>query len=237
MAAMEYREFGDGWPTVATAGLTAVRLEGQQNVDAFLAWIERHGDLCRVPANTRLFGQGTACEQVFFVDDGWVRLLRTEGTGADIILGFRRRGALLGADAIASRMPHAMSAVTRTAATLRVVASDLLQEAVQQDEDVRQAFVQWLGMEAVRHIERCGALGCFDARGHLEHLLIDALAYSRGTPPRVPLSASELAGLIGIDVSHVWRLLRVLKQEGAIDLARGWVIVPDHSRLLEKIAS
>jgi CRP-like cAMP-binding protein len=234
---MEQREFGDGWPTSATAGRVAVRLEGRENGDAFAAWIERHGDLCRVPANTRLFAQGTACEQVFFVDDGWIRLLRTEGTGADIILGFRRRGALLGADAIAARMPHIMTAVTRTAATLRVVAAATLQEAVQEDADVRAAFVQCVGMETVRLAERCGALGCFDARGHLEHLLIDALAYATGTPPRVPLSASELAGLIGIDVSHVWRLLRLLKQEGAIDLVRGWVIVPDSSRLLGKLAS
>lgn len=234
---MVQREFGDGWPTTATAGRTAVRLEGRDNVDVFLSWIERMGDLCRVPANTRLFAQDSACEQVFFIEDGWIRLLRTEGTGADIILGFRRRGALLGADAIASRMPHPMTAVTRTASTLRVVAAETLQAAVDQDADVRQAFLQWLGMETVRHVERCGALGCFDARGHLEHLLVDALAYSRGTPPRVPLSASELAGLIGIDVSHVWRLLRMLKQEGAIDLVRGWVIVPDSSRLLGKLAS
>jgi CRP-like cAMP-binding protein len=234
---MEHREFGDGWPTSATAGRVGVRLEGSVGADVFGAWIEQHGDLCRVPANTRLFAQGTACEQLFFVDEGWIRLLRSEGTGADIILGFRHRGALLGADAIAARTPYLMTAVSRTAATLRVVSARLLLEAVQQDDGVRAAFVQCVGLETVRLVERCGALGCFDARGHLEHLLIDALGYATGTPPRVPLSASELAGLIGIDVSHVWRLLRLLKQEGSIDLVRGWVIVPHTSRLLGKMAS
>jgi CRP-like cAMP-binding protein len=198
-------------------------------------WVWRHGRAFDVRCNALLFAQGNPCDELFWVERGWVKLVRTEGTGTDIIIGFRQAGALLGAWASMAHSVHPLSARARTAARLwRLSASDLY-DALDTDSHLRHAVLRRVGLEGVEQIARCGALGCLGAREHLERLLVgftgDGAVASITGAVRVPLTTGEIAGLLGIDLSHACRLLRAMKHEGLIEISRGWIVIPDPSRL------
>jgi hypothetical protein len=83
-----------------------------------------------------------------------------------------------------------------------------------------------------------GALGCLDAREHLERLLIEfASRCGADGPARIPLATTEIAGLLGIDLSHACRVLRGMKEEGLIAIERGRITVPNLARFHARRAS
>ena len=54
---------------------------------------------------------------------------------------------------------------------------------------------------------------------------------------RVPLTTGDVAGLLGIDLSHACRVLRAMKRDGLVEVSRGWIVLPDVSRLLARRAA
>lgn len=195
-------------------------------------WVRGHGAARDLGAEVMLFAQGHPCREVFWIERGWVTLLRSEGTGTDIIIGFRGEGTLLGTDALVPRAVHPLTASTRTPATVWAMAPDVLNRALDTDPTLRRAVFAGIALEASEQAARCGALGCLDARAHLERLLLECVAHRTGLgPARVPLSTGEIAGFLGIDLSHALRLLRAMRREGLIEVRRGWIVITDPRRL------
>jgi CRP/FNR family cyclic AMP-dependent transcriptional regulator len=212
--------------------------EPMDGVDGDLAlsrWVWRQGRAFDVRCNALLFAQGNPCDELFWVERGWVKLVRTEGTGTDIIIGFRQAGALLGAWASMAHTVHPLSARARTAVRVWRLSVSALHDALDSDPRLRRAVLRRVGLEALEQIARCGALGCLGAREHLERVLVgfvsDRAVASITGSVRVPLTTGEIAGLLGIDLSHACRLLRAMKHEGLIEISRGWIVIPDPSRL------
>jgi CRP-like cAMP-binding protein len=213
-----------------TAGLLGLHERQAVEDGQLTAWITRVGVPYHAPKGVTLFGQGASCQQVFYLEEGWVTLLRTEGTGIDMIVAVCRPGAILSAGAAFSQTVHPTTAITRTPARLRTVPVAALERAVHEDARIGRELLATLARETVTQIARCGALGCLGARARFERLLCE-LASASTPPVRLPLRPSELAGVLGIDISHARRLVRKLRDEGVIDTSLGWIIVRDVKRL------
>jgi len=217
---------------------------GGEGDDTLSRWVWAHGRALDLGCDALLFAQGHPCDELFWIERGWVKLVRTEGTGTDIILGFRQAGALLGAGASMAHAVHPLTARARTAARVWRLRADAVLDALDEDSHLRRAVLRRVGIEALEQIARCGALGCLDAREHLERLLAGFVRDRSGAhgsngasvsgPTRVPLTTGEIAGLLGIDLSHACRLLRAMKREGLVEVSRGWIVIPDASRLDER---
>jgi CRP/FNR family transcriptional regulator, nitrogen oxide reductase regulator len=220
-----------------TMGMFGKREDGPAGEGLLARWIQRVGALHRAPAGTTLCAQGTMCQQIYCVEEGWLTLLRTEGTGVDVIVGLRQAGAVVAAGGALARLPHPMTVVTRTSVRLRIVPVTMLEQALRDDHAIRRALVEELARDTIAHVARCGALGCLGAREHLERLLWEFAAATSGDAARIPLSIGEVAGILGVDTSHASRLLRALKREGIVDTTRGWIIVRDAQRLARPLAS
>jgi CRP-like cAMP-binding protein len=212
--------------------------EGDEQALVLARWARQHGVARDLQCDATLFAQGHACRELYWLERGWVTLLRSEGTGADIIIGFRGSGTLLGAGALMAHAAHANTAMTRTAVRAWYLHPDTLDAALGTDARLRRAVFTGIILEASEHAARCGALGCLDARQHLERLLLHYVARHTGAgPSRVPLTTGEIAGLLGIDLSHACRLLRAMKRQGLIEISRGWIVVPDPTRFDTRRAS
>jgi CRP/FNR family transcriptional regulator len=217
---------------------------GDERDEPLRRWVCAHGRALDLDCDAVLFAQGEPSDALFFVERGWVKLVRTEGTGTDIIIGFSRAGALLGAGASIADAVHPLSARARTAARVWRLRADAVRDALDTDPILRRAVLRRVALEALEQIARCGALGCLDAREHLERLLAsyaaDHLAGDASVPPaslRVPLTTGEIAGLLGIDLSHACRVLRAMKRDGLVEVSRGWIVLPGASPLLARRAS
>jgi CRP-like cAMP-binding protein len=233
------------WPSILHhGGLESREVEhveaqtGDEPVSVLARWIRRCGVARELRADVTLFEQGHACRDLYWIERGWVTLLRSEGTGSDIIIGFRTEGALLGAGALIPHAVHPLTACTRTPVRVWSIAPDALNDALDSDPTLRRAVFECIAVEASEQAARCGALGCLDAREHLERLLMQFVTRRAGIgPARIPLTTGEIAGLLGIDLSHACRLLRTMRREGLIEVSRGWIVIPDPSRLDTRRAS
>lgn len=215
----------------AGAGAAAGERTSEEPVGVLARWIRRRGVARDLRADVTLFEQGHACRDLYWIERGWVTLLRSEGTGSDVIIGFRSEGALLGAGALIPHAVHPLTGCTRTPARVWSIAPDALNDALDGDPTLRRAVFECIAIEAAEQAARCGALGCLDAREHLERLLLQFVTHRTGIgPARIPLTTGEIAGLLGIDLSHACRLLRTMRREGLIEVTRGWIVVPDPSR-------
>lgn len=201
--------------------------------DILARWIRQFGTITRAPRRTTIFGQGDPSRGIAYIEDGWIVLTRTEGTGLDVIVGVRQPGAILGVAATVSALPHPVAAVARSQVVLRTVPVPLLERALREDAAIRAALIAEVGREALAYAAHCGTLGCLDARERLQRLLFELAASSTITPARICLRTSELAGLIGVDASHVRRLLRALRRDRLIETAGHALIVRHPDRLLD----
>src|SRR5437867_819271 len=64
------------------------------------------------PTGVELFHQGNPAVDVYFVEDGFIKLIRAEESGHQIILDLRFRESLVGAAAAIQNRFHPFSAVT-----------------------------------------------------------------------------------------------------------------------------
>jgi CRP-like cAMP-binding protein len=223
------------WRLVSDGGMG----DGTDEAGAMLAgWVRRHGIARDLRRNAMVFVQGHPCRELCWLEGGWVTLLRSEGTGTELIVGFRGQGTLLGTGALTSDAVYPLTARARTSVRVWWVPPAALDDALSRESGVRRMVFGSIAAEAAEQAARCGALGCLDAREHLERLLIE-FASRCGTdgPTRIPLATTEIAGLLGIDMSHACRLLRGMKQEGLIEITRGWITVPDLARFSARRAS
>jgi CRP-like cAMP-binding protein len=223
------------WRLLSDGGME----DGGDEAGATLAgWVRGHGIARDVRRNAMVFLQGHPCRELCWLERGWVTLLRTEDTGTEVIVGFRGHGTLLGTGALTSDAVYPLTAKAKTSVRVWSVPPAVLDDALSRESGLRRTVFGSIAAEAAEQAARCGALGCLDAREHLERLLIEfASRCGADGPARIPLATTEIAGLLGIDLSHACRLLRGMKQEGLIEIERGWITVPNLARFYPRRAS
>jgi CRP-like cAMP-binding protein len=127
---------------------------------------------------------------------------------------------LVGAAAATLRRRHPVSASTVTACVLRALRIETFFSA-----EANPSVAAWLRRMAAREvydqIVAIAQLATVDARGRLEHLLMQLLTKERDSTETdgevdVLLTRNELAQLIGTTREHVSRLLKEMHDEGVV---------------------
>jgi CRP/FNR family transcriptional regulator, cyclic AMP receptor protein len=216
-----------GSPNVTRAALPSKSSTGSRVAE----WISATSPCYLLPAGTSLFTQGALSHHAFFLDDGWVTLLRTESTGTRVILDLRGPGALVGLAAALADRGHATTAIARTPVHVRPVGGTALRQAAASDIHLTQDLIERLSLESEAYAERCGAVGGLDARAHLLFVLRKFAPGPEHARIRIPLSIRELAGILAIDDSYARRLIRELESQGLLARVNGWIELTDPERL------
>lgn len=91
--------------------------------------------------------------------------------------------------------------------------------------------------EIVKQSVHLAELGSLPVRRRLERLLLElareAMRHSPNIPVRItpPLKHYELAQAVMTTPPHLSRILSDLEQEGLVRRYRGWIVLPDPTRL------
>jgi DNA-binding GntR family transcriptional regulator len=75
-----------------------------------------------------------------------------------------------------------------------------------------------------RLADRCATLAALPVRERVVEALRDATRGAR-LPARAEIATTDLARLVGADVSHVRRVLRELTRDGVVDYARSRITI------------
>jgi CRP/FNR family cyclic AMP-dependent transcriptional regulator len=201
-----------------------------------LAQLEALTEKKRYPAGTAVFFQDDPADALYILLSGSVKLFQTAEDGKDRILRILKRGNAFGDLAMIEGKDRFVSAQTlEDCEMLRLARKDFVAFAE------KHTWVLWTLLSAfAERIRRMNQdvldLSFRDVPYRLLHALSD-LVDRHGEPGpdgqriTMPLSATDLASIVGSNVETVGRLLDRFENEGLIKRAGANLVVPDPKAL------
>jgi len=171
------------------------------------------------PAGVRLFTQGGASADAFFIAEGLVKLQRVQDRGQEVIVGLRGTGWFLAASAIVLERAHVVTAVTVTECTLSRIPAPQFRGLVRESRAFSWRILRMNSEEIHDQLVEAADRSSLPARERLERFLTrlvprDAVAGPNGQwRVPIPLRQWEIADLIGVTPQYVCQLFHELERE------------------------
>ena len=200
-------------------------------------WLPLLPSALSYPPGTVLMEQGGDPGDVFYVEEGLVKLVRTGPDGREQILGLRGPGWFLGAALVLTFRAHPASAVAVTPCRLRRLTREAFLDLMVRHEALSWHVHQMHSREVLSQFQQMADLGTATSRQRLERMLrrftgaASANDNGGGVRLSLPLKRWELASLLAVTPEHLSRLLRQLRDDGIIQVTDGAIVVPDVHRL------
>lgn len=192
------------------------------------------------PPGVELLTQGSVAKEIYLLDSGMVKLMRSEDNGRQLVLGLRFSGSFLGSAAALSRRPHPCSVISSLRCGLVRIRRDAFLELLSIDVRFSSYFHYILSDEILDQSALLSEIACLPARQRLEQLLWEIL--ERGYERRIqdskfqlPLKHWEAAQLLAITPTYLSRLLAELESEEIISRTSGWISVREPASLWHRI--
>ena len=178
---------------------------------------------------------------VYRLRTGWVIHARTINDGRRQIISVAVPGDLIGLKSmLVARSPDSITCLTRV--SVNAIDQARLRELAADNPDVALRLMFQLGEEERRLHSWIVSLGHCSAEERLAAMVLDLRERLRMLGQlmhgafRLPLTQREMADYVGITDVHVNRVLRRLRESGAVSVSRGVVRVGDLNAL-ERLAS
>jgi CRP-like cAMP-binding protein len=188
-----------------------------------------------------LFQQGDRIEQLFLIEEGFVKLTVTSMDGSELIVGLRMSGWLLGAGSAVMGRKLQTTAQTITRCRLRPIAVATFNR-VREDP----AISAWLHrMQAREWLDQVALMRLLGGRGpqqRVEGLLVTLARASHSVRAdgairlTLPLRHYEMAQMVNLSPEHFSRVLGTLETASVIRRDKGWLIIPLQSPLFRILA-
>jgi CRP-like cAMP-binding protein len=189
------------------------------------------------PTDVEIYKQGSCANDVYFIENGTVKMTRTTHEGQQVIVSLQSSGRFIGASSVILQKPFSVNAVTLTRCDLRRIEGRSFINLLKSDPTLCWQFQEMLCNEIYEQVDHTAELGSLSARSRLELLLWNSIHSTQSCPPptdvkvHLPLKNKELADLIAVTPEHLSRMLRRMQDEGVIRVTKGWIVVSDLMRL------
>jgi len=191
-------------------------------------------DVSRLTAlrrSTSLFSQGQVADSLYFLEDGLVKLTRTNNNGNRIILVICGPGHLVGEDVLSEEsQSYSAEAEVLTTATLFRIPREALSHAMSTNAELSAALVSYLLQRKLALAEKVELLCLHDVEYRILHYLAELSALVKpltdGDGYQLPITQLELADLIGATRETTSTTLNQLERRGLVKLSRRLLTIP-----------
>lgn len=189
------------------------------------------------PIDVEIYKQGSSANDVYFIENGTVKMTRTSHDGHQVIVSLQNAGRFIGASSVILHKPFSVNAVTLTRCDLRRIEGRSFIDLLKSNPALCWQFQELLCHEIYEQTDHTAELGSLSARCRLELLLWNSIHSNETQPPltdvkiHLPLKNKELADLIAVTPEHLSRMLRRMQDEGVLRVTKGWIVVTDLMRL------
>lgn len=191
--------------------------------------------LASLRRSTALFSQDQPADSVYWIEEGLVKLTRTNHRGGRIILTVRGPGQLVGEEALAdTRPPYSAEAEVLVLATLYRIPREVLNRALAGSAELTSAVVTYLLERRLALAQKVELLCLHDVEYRILHYLgelSELVSASDGEGHQIPITQLELADLIGATRETTSTTLNQLERRGLVKLSRRMLTVPSPSAL------
>ncbi|MBA4263338.1 MAG: hypothetical protein C0443_15335 [Comamonadaceae bacterium] len=181
---------------------------------------ERDVPLRRLPPRTALFHEGAAADAIYVVRAGTFKCCRTDADGGEQVLGFARRGDVLGYAAVGLGR-YTSSAFALEAASVGVVPLADLFNRLRSRPALDRALHQALSLQQAGFEELAGVRAAVPAEARLARFLLhwaQRMAMSGHSLRQIKLTVNrrDIGRLLGIAPETVSRAFAALSVRGCI---------------------
>jgi CRP/FNR family transcriptional regulator len=180
---------------------------------------------------TSLFAQSQAADAVFLIDEGLVKLTKTNEAGAKIILAICGPGQLVGEEALAdSSQNYYTEAVALTPAAVQRIPGQTLLASIDSNPGFGTALIGYILGQKLHLAEKVELLCLKDVEHRILHYLAELSSLlppgANGDGHQIPITQLELADLIGATRETTSTTLNQLERRGLLRLSRRLLTVP-----------
>jgi CRP-like cAMP-binding protein len=193
-----------------------------------------HAEVSRVTSirrSTSLFSQGQTADSLYFVDDGLIKLTRTNDSGDRIIISISGPGELVGEEVLArDASNYQADAEALTASSLYRIPRDTLLGILRTDFEFATALIDYLVHRKSALARKVELLCLHDVEYRILHYLAELSVLVKpvinGEGYQLPITQAELADLIGATRETTSTTLNQLERKGLVKLSRRLLTVP-----------
>ena len=191
-----------------------------------------------VPPGTLLVSEGTMITQCCMLVEGYACRHKTSAEGKRQIVSFHLAGDVLDIQhLLLDRADHYVETITR--ARIAWIAADKLRDLALQRPNIGRALWRDVLIDASIFREWVLNVGRRDAKTRIAHMLSEfaARALKAGVATEegclLPLTQEQIADATGLTPVHVNRMLRYLREDGALSVAHKGIRIRDFGPLRE----
>jgi CRP-like cAMP-binding protein len=187
--------------------------------------------LASLRRSTSLFAQGQVADSLYFIEEGMIKLTRTNERGNRIILSIAGPGDVVGEEALAtnSQAYHAYAEVLTPAIVFRVP-RETLAEAINRNPELASALMAAVIEQKRVLAEKVELLCLHDVEYRILHYLATLSSLVKpageGEGYQLPITQLELADLIGATRETTSTTLNQLERRGLVKLSRRLLTIP-----------
>ena len=191
-------------------------------------------DVSRLTAlrrSTALFSQDQVADSVYYIEDGLIKLTRTNGTGGRIILAVCGAGHLIGEEILSEdTRKYYTEAEVLTLATVYRIPRETLQRTFTNNAELAAALIDYLVQRKLTLAQKVELLCLHDVEYRILHYLAELSKLVKpsedGEGYQLPITQLELADLIGATRETTSTTLNQLERRGLVKLSRRLLTIP-----------
>lgn len=180
---------------------------------------------------TSLFSQGQPAEALYFLEDGLIKLTRTNASADRVILAILGPGEMLGDEALAhGPANHQSDAEVLTTSSLWRIPRELLHRTAEENPDLSSSLLDHLLQHKLMLARKVELLCLHDVEYRILYYLAELSSLVKASEldggHQLPLTQAELADLIGATRETTSTTLNQLERRGLVKLSRRLLTIP-----------
>jgi len=189
-------------------------------------------------AGTTIFSANDEADGMRIILDGQVRVWLADRDGRELTLGFMEPGDTFGEVAILDGLPRSANATATEDTTCLFLPSHAVETAMNTDIALSRCLIHSLCELLRRNLGTITSFAFIDLKGRLANLLYElALAYGDIQDGRATIlrrfSQTELALLLGVSREAVNKRLKIMLDDGFVEMNNGVITIPSMDQLYD----
>ena len=191
---------------------------------------------------TSIFTQGQSADALYFIEEGLVKLTRTNEAGERIILSIAGPGDLIGEEVMSADISvYQADAEVLTSVSLYRVPRDTLQRTLLENGELAGAIIDFLLNRRKMLAQKVELLCLHDVEYRILYYLADLASLvgpdATDESYHLPITQAELADLVGATRETTSTTLNQLERKGLVKLSRRLLTIPSPALLRNATAS
>ena len=193
--------------------------------------------LTSLKRSTRLFSQDQVADHLYLLEEGLVKLTRTNESSNQFILSFRGPNEILGEEVLSmeERIYHCDAEIVSGNCSAYKVPVQTIVNAIAGDDSLGRAFIDYLLCRKLEMAKKVELLCLHDVEFRILHYLAELSVLVKpeadGEPHQLPITQLELADLICATRETTSTTLNQLERRGLVKLSRRHLNIPSPTQL------